>query len=348
VTTINNAVYRANTAGAYGGGMQTGNTQISNSLVQNNQSQLNGGGISSYGATVYITNTQFLSNATNGDGTYGGGAIAASGTIRADNSRFTGNTANTSPGGALSVGQSLYLVRSDFNNNTAVSGDGGAAFAKNGATLDQVTFSNNQSSANGGALAIITGTLGISRTLFISNFAQNGGGLYQYGGGGRIVNSLFTRNQASSTTGMDLFLAPNQADQVLFCTIAGPTLGLGDAVHITGGSVTVQDTIITNHAIGLYRQGGSVVEDYNLLYGNTIPTFGVITSGTHHVNSDPRFEDPATDNYHLNPTSPAIDAGLDTGLTIDIDGQARPQRIGFDIGYDEFFGYSVFLPYVKR
>ncbi len=329
--------------------MQTGDTHITNSLVQNNQSQLNGGGISS-GATVNISSTQFLNNTANGDGIsgYGGGAIAASGTIIAANSQFTGNTANTSTGGALSAGQSLYLYRSDFNDNTAVSGDGGAAYAKNGATLDQVSFSNNQSSANSGALTVITGTLGISQTLFISNFATSGGGIYQYGGGGRIVNSLFTRNLASNTTGMDLYLAPSSADQVLFCTIAEPTLGTGDAVRITAGSVTVQDTIISNHAIGLYRQGGSVVEDYNLFYGNTSPTFGAITSGTHHVTSDPLFVDPSAGNYHLRLGSPAIDAGLDAGVAIDIDGQARPQNDGFDIGYDELFEVRVFLPIIKR
>jgi hypothetical protein len=41
-------------------------------------------------------------------------------------------------------------------------------------------------------------------------------------------------------------------------------------------------------------------------------------------------------NYHLSPTSPCIDAGIDMGINIDFDGNLRPQGSGFDIGAFEF------------
>ena len=104
---------------------------------------------------------------------------------------------------------------------------------------------------------------------------------------------------------------------------------------INGGIVTILDTIITNHATGMFRQGGAVVQDFNLFYGNTTPTFGSISGGAHTVSGDPLFVNPAVDDYHLNLGSPAIDAGVDAGVLIDVDGQARPQNNGFDIGYDE-------------
>jgi hypothetical protein len=51
-------------------------------------------------------------------------------------------------------------------------------------------------------------------------------------------------------------------------------------------------------------------------------------------NIDPLFIDIAAGNFHLQPTSPAIDQAS-TGPTTDIDGEARPRGAKFDIGADE-------------
>jgi hypothetical protein len=188
----------------------------------------------------------------------------------------------------------------------------------------------------------------VSNSQFIHNFANAGGGLYEAGGGGRIVNSLFARNTASSNAGMALYLAPTGTLQILFTTIAAPTLVNGDAVRITSGNVEIQDTIVASHTTGLYRLGGTVFQDYNLLFGNTSPTFGVISGGTHNVSGDPKFLNPAADDYYIGLGSAAVDAGTDVGVHADIDGQSRPRGAGFDIGYDEFALFKVYLPVVLR
>jgi len=43
-------------------------------------------------------------------------------------------------------------------------------------------------------------------------------------------------------------------------------------------------------------------------------------------------------DYHLRVDSPCIDAGVDTGLYSDIDGDTRPHGAGFDLGADEYTG----------
>ena len=66
----------------------------------------------------------------------------------------------------------------------------------------------------------------------------------------------------------------------------------------------------------------------NLFFGNgTLPaTFGL--GGT--LNADPKLASPASDNYHLASGSPAIGAGVNTGLTLDKDGLLRgtPPDVG--------------------
>jgi hypothetical protein len=129
--------------------------------------------------------------------------------------------------------------------------------------------------------------------------------------------------------------------------VAAPTLANGDAIRVDSGNVTIKDTIVTNHAIGLNRLGGTVAEDYNLFFGNSLNQFGTL-GGTHDASGDPEFRAPATDDYHLGPNSAAVDAGTDTGVYTDIDGQTRPQGAGFDIGFDELFEARHYLPFVLR
>jgi hypothetical protein len=344
---LDGATLMGNTTAGYGGALQTyGQTHILNSLIQGNQAAANGGALSAVGR-VWITQSDFISNTAQGDGTFGGGAVTSNDAIIAANSRFVGNTANTSPGGALVAGLGLLLDHSEFTGNTAATGDGGAAIALGGATLDHVTFFGNHSGLNGGALAVI-GTLAVSSTLVTGNSANTGGGLYLYAGGGRIVNSLFAGNSATSTAGMQLYLAPTGTLQLIHNTVGAPSLALGDAIRVAGGSVQIYDTLVTSHTTGVRRLAGALTQDYNLFFGNTTAILGGAAGGTHHASGDPRFVDPAAGNYHLLSGSPAINVATDLGVPVDIDGDPRPFGAGFDIGYDEFTPLKLFLPLLQR
>ena len=74
--------------------------------------------------------------------------------------------------------------------------------------------------------------------------------------------------------------------------------------------------------------------DHNLIDGFNA-TEGEIW-GDDALEGDPRFLDPAAGDFHLDPRSPAVNAGAAQGApAVDFEGDARPQGSGMDIGWDE-------------
>ncbi len=55
------------------------------------------------------------------------------------------------------------------------------------------------------------------------------------------------------------------------------------------------------------------------------------------VNADPRFVNLSSRDFHLQSSSPAVDAGVLTTATMDRDGVPRPQGRAFDVGAHEYF-----------
>ncbi len=182
----------------------------------------------------------------------------------------------------------------------------------------------------------------------MGNYASNGGGL-QAAAGGSIANTLFALNSALGA-GQQIYLAPTTTLQVRFATVAAPSLTGGEAILVNGsGSVNLQNTIVTSHSIGLHRQKGTVARDYNLFYGNTTLTFGLVSGGSHTVLGSPRFANAPGDDYHLQAGSAALNTGVGVGVYTDYDGDARPLSTGFDIGYDEAVAlFQVLLPIIAR
>ena len=72
--------------------------------------------------------------------------------------------------------------------------------------------------------------------------------------------------------------------------------------------------------------------EFNLWFGSG-PGPDFLTAN---VNADPHFVDLAVLDFHLLPDSPAIDAGVDTGLAYDFAGLLRPLGAGFDLGAYEY------------
>ncbi|MCC7352643.1 MAG: hypothetical protein IT330_02715 [Anaerolineae bacterium] len=181
-----------------------------------------------------------------------------------------------------------------------------------------------------------------------SQFLRNSAG--SIGGGGiaqilavpaslRIENSLFANNTATNSVfgarGASIAISNTNLAQLFYNTFASGTPNPISAMAAYSGTVSIIDNIISGHAVGVERIGGTVFENYNLFFNNTTNLSGGVTSGGSSLIGNPLFVSPATDDYHLQPGSPAINAGTDVLVAVDYDGDPRPLNGGYDVGFDE-------------
>ena len=83
-----------------------------------------------------------------------------------------------------------------------------------------------------------------------------------------------------------------------------------------------------------------------------MPPAGVISRPAIAItDGDPDFADPGAWDYHIGESSAALDLGVATGVSTDMDGQWRPW-LAPDLGADEYWppGMSIraYLPLVLR
>jgi hypothetical protein len=106
------------------------------------------------------------------------------------------------------------------------------------------------------------------------------------------------------------------------------------------------NTILVSHTIGISVAQGSEAILESTLWGDGSwanetdwAGDGSIITGTRNYWLSPGFVDPSNLDYHLGPTSAAIDLGIPTSLAIDIDNQPRPNPNSMipDLGADEYW-----------
>lgn len=144
-----------------------------------------------------------------------------------------------------------------------------------------------------------------------------------------FVNNIFAHGDAWGLCVMEIQNVT--AVHNVFADIQYHGMGFRD-----GATGKVWNNIFYNAGSNYWAaEGGSVEGSHNILYS----TDGLIAAEDFPddlVNIDPLFIAPAADDYHLQPGSPAIDAGLNVGVTTDLEGNPRPHGSGYDIGAYEF------------
>jgi len=182
----------------------------------------------------------------------------------------------------------------------------------------------------GGGLYLEDSATTIASCNITGNSAAVGGGIYlsdQFGVGKspQVINCLITNNNASSLGGGIFLFGSALSPTIMNSTIADNTNGGG--VHNISATTTITNSIIYgNSAADVTNSSGTVITS------NNIVGTGVTGTGT-----DPKFVDASSGDYHLQSTSPAIDAGTNTGAPDnDLDGVSRPQGVGVDIGAYEY------------
>ncbi len=107
-------------------------------------------------------------------------------------------------------------------------------------------------------------------------------------------------------------------------------------------TATLANNIIVSHSVGITATpGASLAVSRTLLWGNGSDPI----SGTGVITQAPAFVAPAAQDYHIRPASPAVDAGIEVGVSRDVDGD--PRLGSPDLGADEVVN-RVYLPAVMR
>lgn len=165
-----------------------------------------------------------------------------------------------------------------------------------------------QTGGSGGGIACEAGNITVTNCLITGNAAGVGGYGFLLGGAGGSGGGIYGKSGA----GVSVFNS----------IIRGNSVGLG------GGAL-----------FGNFGLAGLGDESFggNVSFSNCNVT-GIATSSGN-FDADPRFADPAVNDFHLLSDSPCINEGLLSapGLaSIDYDGEPRVQGALVDIGVDEF------------
>jgi hypothetical protein len=321
---------------------------------------VNGGNASrvfniSSGFTVTISGLAIKGGLASGNsstpgGASSGGGILNAGTLTLKDDIVSGNTATGTGAGAISFGGGIFNSGTLTITNSTISND--AATAPSGISDAGGIFNN--------------GTLTLTATT-VSNNTANSGGSSNGGAGGGILTGM---NASASATLTNCTVSSNTANgagggilisggtlTLTNCTIAGNTATgpapTGGGISNTGATtVNLQNTIVAlnGSTSGPDIFGLVASTSTNNLIGNGSGSTG-LNDGSNGNLVGPRNGQPINpllgtlqDNGGPTPTrallanSPAIDAGLNTGITVATDqrGFKRIVNNTIDIGAYEF------------
>ena len=262
--------------------------------------------------------------------TAAGGALTMDGT--GQNLTISGNSLVQVA--LVDAGALLTLKHLTIANGNAGS-DGGGINNSGTLTVTNSAFSGNSAGTHGGGINN-SGTLTVTYTTFSGNSATSGfGGGIINGGTATITNSTFSGNSATGGLGGGI----NNGGGTLTITnstFSGNSASTGGVIY-NSGTVTLRNTIVANstsggNCFGTITNGGNNIDD------NTSCGWGAVSgsmSSTNPLLGALANNGGPTQTMKLLPTSPAIDAGMNTDCpATDQRGVTRPQPVGgnCDIG----------------
>ncbi|MFL5801117.1 MAG: MBG domain-containing protein, partial [Roseiflexaceae bacterium] len=218
---------------------------------------------------------------------------------------------------------------------------GGLSLSNSSPMIAHVTFCANAAISGGGMANTLPSSPTLSYIIFCGNVASaSSGGLLNLGSPSKLTNVIFSGNRANYGGGMFNYLSHPIVNQATFFgNIAMDSNGGGGMWNgYINSSPTVRDSIFWGNSGGqIVTSQGTPDVRYTLIQGGYI-------SGTNILDADPRFVDPngtdnsigtPDDNLHLQPSSPAIDAGDNASIpadTIDADNDGnRSEPAPFDL-----------------
>lgn len=247
-------------------------------------------------------------------------------------------------GGVAAITASLTFKNNQVIGNTALDAGGILLLRSSGLLSDNIVIGNTATWASGG-VCLYTSEAMLWGNTIAGNAAFSGGGIYIfYNSNATLVNNFIAENFATSM-GSGVYVEGSSAKlmQTTFVQNApGDRIGIFVRDGIGGSSTAIlTNTILVSQTIGISVTGGSKAILESTLWNNNLTNWagtGIITAINNYT-GDPALVAPfnyPNPDYHLAPTSAAIDKGINAGVATDIDGQPRPQGAGFDLGADEY------------
>jgi hypothetical protein len=348
---------------ASGGGIYNKGADLAlvNTIITNNISSGTnwpdglGGGVSVWGGSVTLNGGQVISNSA----TYKGGGVSVwGGSVTLNGGQIINNIANGPTywdgGGGVWVLGSATLIGGQIISNSAIHGGGLYVYLSN-VTLREVQIIDNSAASSGGGVFIWPGSVVTLNGGGISNNSARSCGGVAGGGTFTLTNSVVSDNRAEGS-GSGLCIS-GDSSRLLHTTIARNLGGDGIGVHVAGSAtVAMTNTIVATHTVGIIVTAGSTAAlESTLWHGNATKWdgAGTIDHSNDHT-GDPAFVAPDAGDYHISSSSAAVDAGVDAGVTDDMDGHTRPfdgdddGADEFDIGADEYVRWHIYLPLVLR
>ncbi|MBN1874581.1 MAG: hypothetical protein JXA33_10160, partial [Anaerolineae bacterium] len=315
-----------------------------NQIVRNGPALFGGGGVCLLYCDATLSDNTVLSNRTV-EGS-GGGLYVFESIVSLSDNIVRANHGGS--GGGLHLRNShAMLTGNTFASNSGYWGGGGLSIIDSEVVLDRNTIvSNTTGSTNpGGGMYVSKSTATLSSNIVAFNTADRGGGVYLENGHSTITNNGFIDNQSRST-GSGLYLR-GEASHLFHITIARNHGGDGSGIYVTNGydtsglektysTVALSNIIVVSHSVGISVSVGNTVTVNGILWHSLPITVSKSVTATVTVQNqyqgDPAF---AADGYHITSASTALDKGVPTQITTDIDGEVRPQGIAPDLGADE-------------
>lgn len=339
-------------AGAIGF-VSPGTLFVQNSIFSNNRG-INGAAINSLNGKLLIENSQFLNNDTTAayydTGNPNPFLRGFGGAVYTDRASST-----TEPAGYIRISDSV------FEGNRG-RGEGGAAYLYTAAGQDNVIIENSRfvdnavlslpggNDGNGGAVTVISNGfnrgLEVRNTTFANNAAPSqGGGLWVYDSPTTITNSTFSGNRAGGGPG-DIYsqVGGGLAFYNAPATIANTTFANNNAAWV-GGALSANSSAVITFINDLFNNN-TANNQFQILQhasgdnfvdgGGNLQYPGKLTNFFNDKNVVPGvlIADPLLNPlqfvngalvHTLSAGSPAIDAGVASGVVTDQAGAPRPQ-----------------------
>lgn len=379
-TVIQNNVVTGSDPGVYAGGGLfcsgiNGGPLINfdSGLIFSNEADGPGGGIRVDGCRISINARGSLQGVIGNSAGAGGGIAAARGSVvviqgdRSDLVNIRSNTAEGAGGGILASGTTeLEIFNASIDTNSTANGDGGGIHLQNDATLtmqpssaaacenETCSIIESNSARAGGAIYVAdAGVSAVIRQTRIhgnTNQSSSEGSVAGVNGGTLTLEGDFVYGNS----GTELFRVTNGGDLIVaWSTLSDNSASSGDPALIrlrANDSEPPSLSLLSNIVWNPGRDVLSINQTFGSSYSTKIDCvisneLATLTGHSRSFIDDPEFIDPAADDYHLQVSSPAIDACDDTNSPVvaDIDGDPRGLDFGsvsaqvFDIGADEIW-----------